>query len=442
MAIIQFGPWIPDQPRLGNTCITARNVYPITNGYGPFPGPTAVTDALVAPCLGVISFKQVNGTLETFAGTSTKLFRLSGTSWTDVSKALGTYSASTQWRFAVFGSRLIATNGIDAVQRFDLGTDIEFADIAGAPTHNFPIVIRDVLVAIDTTDGSGLEVKFSAVNDSEKWTADCGGGGQDFPDGGPLVGGTGGEFGVILQESGLTRMNFVGGDLRFTFDKIEGSVGGIAADSIVEYKGQTFYLSEEGFQIFNGVESQNTSDEQVSDTFFSELTYASRSTIRGALDARNSSVIWSVPVSGARKLFIYNYRLGQWADSDADVDCLHRGITSTGDILSGFDSLDKLARFNGSDLTPILSTGDIQLAKDRRAFVKSVRGLVDAAHDITVGKKTALSDTETTVTGSSNAQGKVSIRANDRYHRFQLDPTASFSEAIGVDVEAQGAGIR
>jgi len=115
---------------------------------------------------------------------------------------------------------------------------------------------------------------------------------------------------------------------------------------------------------------------------------------------------------------------------------------SDGKILASFDTDNKLARFSGADLTAILSTGDIQLAQDRRAFVKSVRGLVDAAHDITVGKKTALSDTETTVTGSSNAQGKVSIRANDRYHRFQLDPTAVWTEALGVDVEVQRAGKR
>lgn len=578
MAIIQFGPWIPDQPRLGSTCITAQNVFPTSNGYKPFAGPVVITSALTTGNKGAITFRRVDGVIETFAGSRNTLWRLSGTTFVDVSKAGSpAYNSvndeSVRWRFALFGSRLIATNGVDAVQAFDLGTDTIFADIAAAPTHRFSIVIRDVLVAIDTTDGSGLEVKFSAVNDSDKWTADCGGGGQDFPDGGPLVGGTGGEFGVILQENAITRMNFVGGDLRFTFDKIEGATGCLSAGSIVQHKGFTFYLSESGFQVFNGAESKNISEGMVTDTFFASLDRSKISTLQGALDLRNKSIVWAYPTSAAsagendRQIiffmptavwsesivttqtvledeispnllgvdaddtqtgaFLYydkkpiadlNLSIGdivsarleindsdvvngrvevefftsgdaslgtnignvlqsttgfeeskvenitipataakvtvstEWSSAGQDqltrraifnVGATARDYASTdGKILASFDTDNKLARFNGSDLTAILSTGDIQLAKDRRAFVKSVRGLVDAAHDITVGKKTALSDTETTVTGSSNAQGNVSLRANDRYHRFQLDPTATWTEAIGVDVEAQGAGKR
>lgn len=578
MAIIQFGPWIPDQPRLGSTCITAQNVYPTTNGYKPFAGPEAITSALTTGNKGAITFRRVDGIIETFAGSRNKLWRLSGTTFIDVSKAGSpAYNSlndeSVRWRFALYGSRLVATNGVDAVQAFDLGSDTIFADIAAAPTHTFPIVIRDVLVAIDTTDGSGLEVKFSAVNDSDKWTADCGGGGQDFADGGPLVGGTGGEIGVILQENAITRMNFVGGDLRFTFDKIEGASGCLSAGSIVQRKGFTYYLAESGFQVFNGAESLVISEGMVTDFFFASLDRSKISTLQGALDLPNKSIIWAYPTSAATagqndRLIIFFWPTAQWSEaivttqtvledeispnllgvdagpvqtgahnyyslkaiadlnlsigdivsaraliSDSDVvngqitlrfftaaDALisdnpsnlvnstsgfeevkvenitipattakvtvlatftsggadmqtkeamfnvgatARTFASTdGKIFASFNTDDKLARFSGSDLTAVLSTGDIQLAKDRRAFVKSVRGLVDSAHDITVGKKTALSDTETTVTGSSNAQGKVSIRANDRYHRFQLDPTATWTEAIGVDVEAQGAGMR
>lgn len=437
MPIIKIQSWAPDQPRFGNPCITAENVYPLKNGYGPFPDATSVSDALAATCIGAIELKQVDGTIHVFAGTATKLYKLSGSSWTDVSKAGGTYSSSSQWRFAIYGSRVVATNGIDAPQEYDLGTDTEFADLPNAPVHTYPIVIRDVLVAVDVQDGSIYEVKWSAVNDSEQWDADCGGGSDDFPDGGPVVGGTGGEYGVILQEYGLTRMNFVGGDLRFTFDKIEGAIGCISPDSIVQYKGRTFYLSEEGFQVFSGSESQNISDEFVTDTFFANLDQSSFSGVQGALDPRNSSVIWRYPLSGGgSKLIIYNYRLGQWSEADPTVSVLHTGITSTGQVLSGFDSSDELVRFNGSDRTAKLSTGDIQLARGRRSFVRGVRGLVDAAHDVTVGKKTDLADTESTVTGSSNSNGRVTVRADARYHRFELSPTAAFTEISGVDVEA------
>ena len=439
MPDILFGPWAPDQPRLGNTCITAQNVIPLANGYGPMLGPSPSGDALAAAPKGAISFKQVDGTIETFAGTATALYRRNGTSWTDVTRNAGAYSSNTtNWRFALYGDRLIATNGINNPQAFDLSSDTKFANLPNAPTHTFTIIVRDVVVALGCT--SGDEIQFSAVNDSETWSADCGGGSQPVVDGGPVIGGVGGEFGVVLQESALTRMNFVGGDLRFTFDRIEGAIGALSADSIVQYKGRVFYLSDEGFQVFDGAESQNISDDAVTQTFFDELTYSSVSGVQGALDTRNSCVVWRYPISGGNKLIRYNYRQNKWADSDEDIDVLHTGVTSSGYVLAGFDSDKKLATFTGDQLTAVMSTGDIRLAKDNASFVRSVRGLVDAAHDITVYKKTDLADSETSSSGSSNSNGVVSVRSRGKYHRFYISPTADFTELSGVNIEAQVGG--
>jgi len=462
--IIKYGPWAPDQPRYGNTCITATNVYPVKNGYGPFQDASTVGSALADGCKGVISFRRVSGELETFAGTETKLYRLIDGAWSDVSN--GTYSATDVWRFALYGDRLIATNGFDNPQAFDLDSDTTFADLSGAPKHRFPIVIRDVLVALDVTDGTGFEVKWSAVNDSTDWTTAGGGGSQSFPDGGPVKGGVGDEFGIVLQQHAVIRMNFVGQDLRFTFDKIEGAVGCIEADSIVGVKGRAFYLSGEGFQIFDGVQSMNISDEQVTDTFFSNfvatrelLTDADTSidddsdtallaqlgpSVQGAHDPRNSCVVWRYPLSSGNKLILHNYVLGRWAESDLDVDCLHTNVTSTEEtqsVLGGFNSSNVLVRLDGSDRSATVSTGDLQLS-DGSSFIRSVRGLVDSAHTITVAKKTAIADSETTTNGSSNANGKVSLRSHGRYHRIQLQPTATFTEIVGVDVESVRTGRR
>lgn len=459
--IIQYGPWLPDQARFGNNCVTATNVYSTAKGYGPFADADAIGDALPADCVGAFAYKTVAGTVETFAGNATKIFRRDGTTWVDVSN--GTYQDSLFWRFAVYGDLLIATNGKDAVQKINVAAGgNKFSDLANAPTHNFPIVVRDILVALDVTDGSGFEVKWSAVNNAELWTAAGGGGSQPIPDGGPLKGGTGGEFGVVLQEGGLTRMTFVGGDLRFTFDKIEGSVGCIAADSVVQYKGKTFYLSDEGFQIFDGASSLNISDEAVTDTFFTALSEVKAlvtdtdeilvtstglalvaravNTVIGALDVRNSSIVWSYPISSGRKLIIYNYRTDRWSESDRDINCLHTNFSNKRQILAGIDSDKKLALFNGSNRSAVVSTGDLQLFRERGSRVSLVRGLVDSAHTVTVGKKTDMADTETTKTQTANSNGKASINSEGRYHRFQLNPTAAFTELVGIDVEARASG--
>lgn len=463
MPIIQFGPWLPDQARLGNRCITATNVYPVANGYAPFKDTSAQTDALPDICVGVISFKRVTGGAETFAGTEDKLYRKNGTTWDDVSRSSG-YLPTTAWRFAVYGDTLVATNGVDNPQKFTIssGPSGVFSDLSNAPTHTFPIVVKDVLVALDVTDTSEFEIKFAAVNDAESWDAESGGGSQNVPDGGPVVGGTGGEFGVILQETGVTRMNFVGGDLRFTFDKIEGGIGCIAADSIVQYKGRTFYLSDEGFQLFDGSESRNISGDAVTKTFFSalgevetlvtdtsekivtatgeEIVVSVLETVQGALDPLNSCVVWKYPTSSGNKLIIYNYRLDRWAESDASVDCLHTAYTNSGPVLAGFDSDKKLATFSGSARSATVSTGDIQVARDRASFVRAVRGLVDSRHDITVGKKVDMADSETTTTATANGNGVAGVRSRGRYHRFQVQPTDTWSELVGVEIEASRSG--
>lgn len=459
--IIPFGPWRPDQPDFGNSCITAQNVYPIENGYGPFLGPTVVSDPLPSAPKGVISFRQVSGKRETFVGTETGLYRLDGDTWTDVSNPSG-YENSGHWAFAVYGGRLIATNGLDNPQKFDFASSSTFSDLTNAPKHRFPIVIKESLVALDLTDNSGNEVAFSAVNDSETWSAAGGGGAQSFADGGPVVGGTGGEFGVVLQEFGVTRMDFVGGDLRFTFDQIEGGIGCTDASSIVRYQGQTFYLSSDGFQSFNGAQSQNISDQQVTKTFFSEAAnirataagdtrvtdsgdirvVSETNVVQGALDPQNSVVAWSYQAVGARKIILYNYRLGRWAEATPTVTELHTSAQPGGLVLAGFNDSFELVLLDGTPLTATLSTGELQLFKGRSGFVSSVRGLVDAAHDITVGKKTDLADTETTTTASSNSNGKCSLRSHGRYHRFELSPTAAFTEISGIDVEARQGGAK
>lgn len=456
--MIQFGPWTPDQPAFNNTCITATNVLAVQNGFAPFMGPRAVSDALVEAPVGAVSFRRVDGTRETFAGTESGLYRLNGTVWTDVTPA-GGVSASEFWRFTVFGTRLIATNGIDNPQKFVLASDSVFSDLTNAPIAKNFIVVRNIVIAVDVQDGSGYQVKFSAVDDSQTWTIPEGGGNQEFTSGGPVVGGTGGEYGVILQENAVTRMDFVGGDLRFTFDEIEGAIGCIDSASIIEHKGNTYYLSEEGFQIFNGAESVNIAEERVSNTFFAGFD-KTRSTsggdtrvtglgetrvvsfgdvVQAALSPRDSVVCWSYPVGGVNKLIVYNYKIDQWTESDASITSFHTASLKNGQALAGFNSDNKLVLFDGPQQSAVLSTGDMQAGQGRAQTV-SGRGIVDSAHDITVSKKTALSDTATTVTGSSNSEGKVSIRANARYMRFQLNPTADFTEISGIDVELREAG--
>src|SRR6266702_7230859 len=98
MALLQWGDWRPDTSDYEGTSVhNILNVVPRGDGYGPFPSFSSYTSGLPAVCRGAFYALKSDGSVITFAGTSTKLYRLNNTdfSWTDVSLGAGTYSALT-----------------------------------------------------------------------------------------------------------------------------------------------------------------------------------------------------------------------------------------------------------------------------------------------------------------------------------------------------------
>ena len=451
----RFGSWSPDLPALNNPGATVANgVYSTNSGFKPFLGPTVISNALTGQCRGAITFKRTNGTLETFAGDPTKLYRLSGTTFNNVSK-VGDYTATIRWRFTIFGDIVIATNDIDTVQQFDLSSDSIFSDNAGAPIHSFPFVVRNFLVAADVNDGTQFQLKWSADNDSSKFTADCGGGAQEFPEGGPVVGGTGGEVGIVFQEDALSRMVFVGGDLRFTFDTLEGASGAITGGSIIRHKGLSYYLAESGFQLFNGAESRNISTAQgsreskaqaVTDTFFDNLDRSKIATMQGALDLANDSVVWAYPSSSASagendKLIIFNITNGDWSEVDIITQTLFQDETATGKVLAGFDTSNRLVRYTGTTVAAQIVTREF--GQQRKFRVRSLRIDTDGPHTCTISHRRDQQDSVTSTSAVAvNANGRCPIKANNRYQRFQLDiaAAASWTFADGFDSDGGPGG--
>src|SRR5437763_11867759 len=115
--MIPVGPWAPDVPDLGNAGSTeGLNVIPKAQSYGPFPSFASITNALSARCQGAIFARKSDGTGVIFAGSATKLYRLSSVTFSDVSRLVGgAYScpADGMWSFVQFGSLIYAFNGAD-----------------------------------------------------------------------------------------------------------------------------------------------------------------------------------------------------------------------------------------------------------------------------------------------------------------------------------------
>ncbi len=137
--MLPFIDYKPDlSPYQGAASQLIQNVVPRGDGYGPFQDFTAFTTALPATCRGFFYARKTDGSIAVFAGTAIKLYQLNNTNftWTDVSKAGGSYSAlpsSDHWQFAQFGNFVIAVQANTVPQVFDLTSSSAFADLGGSP---------------------------------------------------------------------------------------------------------------------------------------------------------------------------------------------------------------------------------------------------------------------------------------------------------------------
>jgi hypothetical protein len=278
-----------------------------------------------------------------FAGGATKLFKVDNTdlSLVDESKS-GGYTGTNRWQFLQFGSLAIASNGSEKIQSFDVNSSTAFADVSSdAPIAKYITVVRDFVVAGNIGAGtSPNKVQWSGINDSSTWTttATSQSDYQLLPDGGDITGVVGGEFGIVFLEKAIVRMSYIGTPLIFQFDTISRNVGCIEGNSIAQYSGTAYFLSDDGFYATNGQTLTGIGSEKVDRYFFANANIGDIDSISAAVDPERNLVIWNYGnVSGGRSLLIYNFETQKWCEADTDVDYLST-LATAGTTLDGLDS--------------------------------------------------------------------------------------------------------
>jgi len=371
---------------------------------------------------------------------------------------------------------IIGTNNSNPMQAFTLGTSSAFADLAAtAPVCKYLTVVRDFVVTAFTTESSVVypaRVRWSGINDETSWgtsqvtQADY----QDIPDGSQIVGIRGGEFGLILMEKGITRMSYVGTPFVFQFDNISRGKGCIAAGSIAQLQGITFFLSDDGFYTCDGQNVTAIGSEKVDRWFFSNADESAFDTMSCAVDPVRKLIIWNFKNTFAQRvLAIYNFRTQKWTYGDAGTDYISDASTSA-TTLEGLDSLSssidaltvsldsilymggkyflggtygtRVMTYNGASATGNIITGDLNAGG--RSVVTLARPLVDAGSaTVAVASRTLLSEqTNFGTAGTADSDNRISLRSNGNYHQFRVIPTGNWKTAVGLDVELQGQGVR
>jgi len=480
--MIPYAEWKPDLSAFNSdSSEEALNVIPALSGYRPFPSLSETTSALGTACRGAVTVRSSAGTTYNFAGTATKLYRMDsgGLTWSDVSRSVGgAYGGTVDswWHFAAFGDYVVATNGVDAPQVFQMGTSTLFAALGGSPPVSaFGCAVRDFFVLGRTTAYN--RVKWSALNNVADWTisATTLSDQQDLADGGQVMGMVGGEYGVIFQERAITRMSFEGPPTAFRFDKISNTLGCRVERSIATFENLIFFAADNGFHMVTaGSQITPIGLEKVDRWFETNFDASKTANCSAAIDPVAKLYLFAFPSinspdGGADSILMYNWELGRWTHASVSTEVIYPvanvsswtidgldNLSSTIDgltypfdsrfyagsgrlLLGGFSTAHKQGVFSSSNLEAIIETGDVQLTDGRKSLLRGLRPMVEGTSvtpTLTIKYRNRLQDVSSTAAPvTTNSYGFCSTRVSARYHRARVTIPAgsTWDFATGID---------
>jgi len=383
--------------------------------------------------------------------------------------------ANDRFRFTLFGNQIIGTNFTQRLQVYSADGSSSFKNLSdSAPIAKFITVVRDFVV-VAHTDESGTtrpyRVRWSAINDETDWVENVNTQSdyQDIPDGGHITGIRGGEFGIILMEKSISRMSYAGTPFIFQFDNISRGKGCIAAGSVCQYQGLTFFLSDDGFYVCDGQKVTPIGSEKVDRFFFNDANL-DLTTMSAAADPIRKMIMWNyLATDGTRKLIVYNFTTNKWSLMETTADYISDASTASvtleqlDSINASIDALPvsmdsalyaggkyflggtdgaRVITFTGANKSAVLETGDIDAG---RSIVMLARPLVDnGSASVSVASRTLLTQSLSySNAATADADNRISLRSAGKYHRLRMQPTGdNWKTAMGLDVDIVQQGVR
>lgn len=477
---IPLGDWRPDISDLNRTFASqAKNVVPLGIGYGPVPSMQAYSaSALAARAYGLFAGRKSAASWALYAGTLTKLYLLSGSSWSDASRlAGGNYNVSSTefWRFAQFGTYVYATNVNDALQRIDVDSGTNFAAVGGSPPQARNIAVVGDFVVLSSLSSDPYKIHWSAINDPTGWTigtslSDV----QTFGDGGRVAGVAGGEVGYVLQEYAIRRMRFQpGSDYVFTFERVVDGKGCVSPYGFVAVAGTVYFVAEDGLYSYSGQGLNPLGAQRVNDWFLDNADTSRLNQVMAFADPFRPRIYWAFYSSANSAYFdrvlAYDWSLDRfsWFEATAEVwgqaatpgiglDSISgtlETLTTSFDSrsyeggrlgVSAFSSSHVLSFLDGSNTEATLETAEVTPYGEGRGLTTYVRPVIDttAALVSVAARETFQATSSYGSEAGLNAIGQAPLRAGGRYHRYKVRVPAgsdwTIAEYVSIEPVSQG----
>lgn len=480
---VKFQNWQPDLYGLTNQGQQdIKNVYPTGHGgYAPVKDVAAIsTTGLSAKCIGAFAAQDETGTTNSFAADATKLYKLSGAAFADVSQA-GNYTVpdTEGVEFVQFGQNVISTQIGDPPQNYLMNSSSLFADLGGSPPNARHIaVVKDFVVLANTTN-SPSELYWSGFNNSAQWTTgtnQCDS--QTLTSGGWIHRITGGEIGWVFQEHAVVRMTYVGPPIIFQLDTIQDAPGLVAPGALAKVGDDIYYYSQKGFMRFNNGGFEPIGDEKVDQWFSDHLQADTASLISASADPSSKYVIFSFVSTDASDathpdtMLIYNRFAKEWAYAkvahelvysalsegytletlsaaypvleDVPVSLDSRQWTGGANYMGVFTTGHQLGSLTGSNLAAVMETADFEGVQGMRSIITNVQAACDTSSaTVLIRSRERFADSMTDTSNSSmETNGDFAVLSEGRFHRARLSIPAgtTWTYATGLDIEAEQAG--
>lgn len=463
---------------------------------------------------GGISTIDGNDLTHTYIGNATQLAEITATQANNLSQ-VGGYTAQAIWKFTQFtglaaGNLVIATDYNDPIQSMAVGGTV-FANLAGSPPKASAIAtVNQFLMVGDTTGGTynsttqgaiPNRVWWSAIGNPANWpdpaTLSATAAQSNFKDLPPNLGRVQDikgryEYGIVLQENGLSRFQYQGGDVPFYITTYDTERGLYCRNAAIQIGNDVHFLHSSGFYKTDGAQVAPTGHGLVDDTFLADLNTAYRDHVRVSHMEGDKCILWAYPsitmtplglFPVCDKVIAYNYVDGRWAmgmvgqsidmlfdakslaytmeqlDSvNSNLDLIspslddpfwNGGIPIVGafgiQLVTGSTYASYYGSLTGSDLTATLETKSYNLNQGGRALMTAVKPIVLNGSPVVtcqVGTR-ALLTAAATYTASLPIEartGKASCRADGVFHTVRVQITGNFENALGVEPEFKPSG--
>lgn len=482
---VAFGSWEPDAISVRpGAAELINNVRPIKDGYAPLEAPVRAGKGISGDAVSAKQF-AVDKTSIIFAGTPDKVYRIQGES----SALIGSgFQAGKEfgWGMDLFLNEFFCCNSNDGLYKANTASGA-LSPQSNAPKARFCKNIENFLFLAGVV-GHPARVQWSGYENATTWTPDSATQ-SDINDlqseYGDIRGISGAPYPSIYQRNAITRVTFVGGQVVFSFNTLERNKGLLSSNSLVSTGKNDYFLSDDGFNVWDGQRAKNIDEGRIKEWFNANITEANKYFVKGAVDFRRKMIFWTWPDSNYYLAYSYLWDRfvrceyedgfnttglfpvsapspGIDLDTDAPGEAAHLDASDSlpddyddpfwrdGSMQAGFLHNGDMSLFTGTPLQATMDTTDYNPIVGKVSNISEIWPIVDvgsgSAITAQVGSKMhSIGEAVSFSTAEQrNAAGYCPVRGSGQFFRARITVPAgeSWEKATGAYITGRPGGKR